>query len=739
MEEVETSKGVGLAVMTAAEGASVVVQRPPLEASALLDMHGNGRLCAADPFALQQSKPIAILQTTQVDKTGSDEEKEEEALSVATTPTASIEPPKGPRESVSLPPPAAHSCYTSMGDAPGALTSAPPPPEQPQYCYMANSVAPLPQAQAPSARQLQQPASCMPYSSQIGGAPPHYPQTTVPMPMMQPTPSAAQYPYTNPTMCAPPSAFHPQPSLAPQAGPFSGLAYGSQGAATPGAAAVTSQMMSVPPYASSYSRPPYHDSTHHNGMSLAQLSAGADAAAPVKGSALSLAPSYHQNHHHLGGLSLEAAGGLSVSPPRQSAQRKTEIPAARLRKVHDFILKLGRKPTRKASDPAEKTLGIWLHRFTCNDDGVKERAKQTLAPDEFNAILRTIENAPDAKQVADRATALNNVEAIAYRTLQLQAIPLRGDPSGCGKKLHNIRQGRLAPSMREDAIAIVHRVIGPSSQHAHLVKALENVIEHSVTMHSEQLVSRGRPAPRNVPTFSAGNELGETAASPSSMQPHGDALVHAGMAEQQQQHAAAAVLQHAASVVHQQQAVQQQQQAAAAAAAAQQQQQAAAAAAAAQQQQVAAQVAAQQQAVAAAAAAQQQQAVQQQQQAATAAAAQQQAMMTIAAAQPPQVQPYHLAMGVASAQQQPQVMQQLQQLQQPPQQFYPKYQNQQPFVGAPQPMLSQPMLSQQPTTLYSNNGIGPGPSTAAMHPMQVQPSHQATYGLNHAYSAMMPQ
>ena len=289
--------------------------------------------------------------------------------------------------------------------------------------------------------------------------------------MMQPTPSAAQYPYTNPTMCAPPSAFHPQPSLAPQpasarfrALPTDQPRRGHSPAPRPSPAS----MMSVPPYASSYHALHTTGSTHHNGMSLAQLSAGADAAAPVKGCALSLAPSYHQNHHHLGGLSLEAAGGLSVSPPRQSAQRKTEIPAARLRKVHDFILKLGRKPTRKASDPAEKTLGIWLHRFTCNDDGVKERAKQTLAPDEFNAILRTIENAPDAKQVADRATALNNVEAIAYRTLQLQAIPLRGDPSGCGKKLHNIRQGRLAPSMREDAIAIVHRVIGPSSQHAHL-------------------------------------------------------------------------------------------------------------------------------------------------------------------------------------------------------------------------------------------------------------------------------
>ena len=499
-------------------------------------------------------------------------------------------------------------------------------------------------------------------------------------------------------------------------------------------------MMSVPPYASSYSRPPYHDSTHHNGMSLAQLSAGADAAAPVKGSALSLAPSYHQNHHHLGGLSLEAAGGLSVSPPRQSAQRKTEIPAARLRKVHDFILKLGRKPTRKASDPAEKTLGIWLHRFTCNDDGVKERAKQTLAPDEFNAILRTIENAPDAKQVADRATALNNVEAIAYRTLQLQAIPLRGDPSGCGKKLHNIRQGRLAPSMREDAIAIVHRVIGPSSQHAHLVKALENVIEHSVTMHSEQLVSRGRPAPRNVPTFSAGNELGETAASPSSMQPHGDALVHAGMAEQQQQHAAAAVLQHAASVVHQQQAVQQQQQAAAAAAAAQQQQQAAAAAAAAP---AAAGCGAGGSAAAGSGGGGGGPAAAGGAAAATGgdggsgSAAGNDDYRSSPAASGSAV-PSGDGGGVCTAAASSQ-LQQLQQLQQPPQQFYPKYQNQQPFVGTPQPMLSQPMLSQQPTTLYSNNGIGPGPSTAAMHPMQVQPSHQATYGLNHAYSAMMPQ
>ena len=151
-------------------------------------------------------------------------------------------------------------------------------------------------------------------------------------------------------------------------------------------------------------------------------------------------------------------------------------------------------------------------------------------------------------------------------------------------------------------------------------------------------------------------------------------------------------------------------------------------------------MAAQQQAVAAAAAAQQQQAVQQQQQAATAAAAQQQAMMTIAAAQPPQVQPYHLAMGVASVPPAPAScsMQQLQQLQQPPQQFYPKYQNQQPFVGAPQPMLSQPMLSQQPTTLYSNSASAPGrPRCYASHAgPAVAPGYVRT---RHAYSAMMPQ
>lgn len=120
--------------------------------------------------------------------------------------------------------------------------------------------------------------------------------------------------------------------------------------------------------------------------------------------------------------------------------RKTEVPAARLRKVLAFIQRVGRRPTRKSRDPAEKTLGTWLHRFICNDDGVKDRASAALPQPEFDFIMRAIETAPDAKQVADKAIALANIEAIAERALQLRAVPLRGDVSGCGKKLHNIRQ-----------------------------------------------------------------------------------------------------------------------------------------------------------------------------------------------------------------------------------------------------------------------------------------------------------
>jgi hypothetical protein len=152
-------------------------------------------------------------------------------------------------------------------------------------------------------------------------------------------------------------------------------------------------------------------------------------------------PHMHQMQHqmpmkpHMG---MGVGGGVPPLPVR--APRKTEVPVARLRKVLAFIQQVGRRPTRKSEDPTEKTLGIWLHRFICNDDGVKDRARGAMPADEFEFIVGTIEKALDAKQVADKAIALANIEAIARRAFVLKAVPLRGDPSGCGKKLHNVRQ-----------------------------------------------------------------------------------------------------------------------------------------------------------------------------------------------------------------------------------------------------------------------------------------------------------
>ena len=83
-------------------------------------------------------------------------------------------------------------------------------------------------------------------------------------------------------------------------------------------------------------------------------------------------------------------------------------------------------------------------------------------------MVALIENSPDAKQVSDRAIALSNIEQIAERAAALNALPLRGDASGCGRKLHNIRQGRLGPSMRDEALAIVRRVVGNSPQNANV-------------------------------------------------------------------------------------------------------------------------------------------------------------------------------------------------------------------------------------------------------------------------------
>jgi hypothetical protein len=190
-----------------------------------------------------------------------------------------------------------------------------------------------------------------------------------------------------------------------------------------------------------------------------------------------------------------------------SAPRRTEVPAIRLRKVTEFIQQTGRRPTRKSSDPVEKSLGIWLHRFTCNDDGVKDRAQAALSAEEFSSMVALIENSPDAKQVSDRAIALSNIEQIAERAAALNALPLRGDASGCGRKLHNIRQGRLGPSMRDEALAIVRRVVGNSPQNANVLKHLEASIEQSVARHTEaQSLSIGRANKRSISLASGEHE-----------------------------------------------------------------------------------------------------------------------------------------------------------------------------------------------------------------------------------------
>ena len=250
--------------------------------------------------------------------------------------------------------------------------------------------------------------------------------------------------------------------------------------------------------------------------------AAAAAATPIAGST---ANGDGAGPYWLASLALagEVIQNDSPNPPRP---RKTEMPAVRLRKVLGFIQEKGRRPTRKSRDSAEKTLGVWLHRFICNDDGVRDRAQKAMPPHEFDFITQAIASAPDAKQVplpppsppptlpptlppthspnysaappptcphalassrledahtpgsavtptppmpprlctlhlctqcpctppaahrvqvTDKQVALSNVEAIAQRALSLQAVPLRGDASGCGKKLHNIRQVRPPP------------------------------------------------------------------------------------------------------------------------------------------------------------------------------------------------------------------------------------------------------------------------------------------------------
>lgn len=166
-------------------------------------------------------------------------------------------------------------------------------------------------------------------------------------------------------------------------------------------------------------------------------------------------------------------------------KRKSELPATRLRKVVEFIERYGRRPTRKSTNASEKTLGVWLHRFTCNDDGVKDRARAAMDEAVFRRLLGTIERAPHAKQMSDRASTLANIEPIAHRALVLRGLPLRADPSGYGRKLHNLRQGRVGPDMRDEALAIVHRVIGTDPENATILSELEESILQSVRRHEE--------------------------------------------------------------------------------------------------------------------------------------------------------------------------------------------------------------------------------------------------------------
>ena len=134
-----------------------------------------------------------------------------------------------------------------------------------------------------------------------------------------------------------------------------------------------------------------------DGMPL--MSRSSASAQPAGTSVSSGGSSVRSASSPFGLASLALAGEVLQGDNPTPRPRKTEVPAARLRKVLHFIQQMGRRPTRKSRDPAEKTLGIWLHRFICNDDGVKDRAQNAMPPHEFDFIMQTIESSPDAKQV----------------------------------------------------------------------------------------------------------------------------------------------------------------------------------------------------------------------------------------------------------------------------------------------------------------------------------------------------
>jgi len=69
---------------------------------------------------------------------------------------------------------------------------------------------------------------------------------------------------------------------------------------------------------------------------------------------------------------------------------------------------------------------------------------------------------------------------------------LRGDPSGCGKKLHNVRQGRLGPALHREALQLVRSILGGDPACTAALAHLEASIEQSVTRHSEYMAVESR-------------------------------------------------------------------------------------------------------------------------------------------------------------------------------------------------------------------------------------------------------
>ena len=151
---------------------------------------------------------------------------------------------------------------------------------------------------------------------------------------------------------------------------------------------------------------------------------------------------------------------------------------------------------------------------------VRDRAQAAVPGDEFCSMVSIIEGAPDSKQVADRAIALANIESIAERAQALHMLPLRGDVSGCGRKLHNIRQGRLAPNMREEALGIVRRVLGGQPENSAVLAQLEASIEQSVARHNEANANTLARSKRLLaPTYAAAPPPAYAAAPPPAYAP----------------------------------------------------------------------------------------------------------------------------------------------------------------------------------------------------------------------------